>query len=124
MNKPEYSARYYAKYPERVKASGERYRAANLVLVRTRQRSHHRRRVAEWRAFADALKLAVGCADCGYNAHAEALDFDHRPGEVKSFNVSKGYQYAEAIALAEVAKCEVVCANCHRVRTAQRRGSK
>jgi hypothetical protein len=68
-----------------------------------------------------ALKLAQGCADCGYNAHPAALDFDHRPGEVKLFTVSlgstsKGIQTL----LAEVAKCDVVCANCHRVRTWER----
>lgn len=67
------------------------------------------------------IKLSRGCADCGYNAHAEALDFDHVRGE-KSFTISectgKGYDKL----LAEVEKCDVVCANCHRVRTKERRG--
>ena len=68
-----------------------------------------------------AYKLDLGCVDCHYNTHAEALDFDHIWD--KEFNVSDmvrlGYSWANI--LVEIEKCEVVCANCHRVRTAQRR---
>lgn len=66
-------------------------------------------------------KLAAGCTDCGYKAHAEALDFDHI-GD-KTFTISKagslGYSWKRI--LTEIEKCEVVCANCHRVRIASRR---
>lgn len=70
-----------------------------------------------------AIKLAAGCADCGYNAHAEALDFDHRPGQQKSFTISEVAGRKWETIIAELAKCDVVCANCHRVRTASRRPS-
>lgn len=60
--------------------------------------------------------------DCGYNTHAEALHFDHRPGEVKCFNIGEqiGNRSMEAL-WAEIAKCDVRCANCHAVMTASRR---
>ena len=62
-------------------------------------------------------KVCNGCADCGYNSHAEALDFDHLRD--KKFNIAsaprKGYSWERI--LIEINKCEVVCANCHRVRT-------
>jgi hypothetical protein len=49
------------------------------------------------------------------------LDFDHL-GE-KSYNVSDAI--ARVLSWArielEIAKCEVVCANCHRIRTHERR---
>lgn len=61
-----------------------------------------------------------GCVDCGYAAHPAALQFDHLPGVDKSFQLSNSLQRAWADVLAEVAKCEVVCANCHAVRTATR----
>lgn len=54
--------------------------------------------------------------------HPQALDFDHLPGFPKTRDVSQ-MVYAnkwEPIE-AEIAKCEVVCANCHRVRTESRR---
>jgi hypothetical protein len=46
------------------------------------------------------------------------MDFDHRPDEAKLFTISHGKgQYGEEKILAEIAKCDVVCANCHRLRT-------
>lgn len=72
-----------------------------------------------------AYKLAVGCADCGYAVHPAALEFDHLPGHAKRFAVTaaifSGYSL-EAI-FAEIQSTEVVCANCHRVRTAQRKSA-
>lgn len=70
----------------------------------------------------DRYKTIVGCTDCGYRAHAEALYFDHLPQFEKRFEVcARNYNKARKTILAEMAKCEVVCSNCHRVRTARRR---
>jgi hypothetical protein len=78
----------------------------------------------EARARLDAIKLASGCVDCGYHAHAIALDFDHLPERgAKQCGISrlvKDCSCWERI-MAEVSKCEVVCANCHRVRSLKRR---
>ena len=64
------------------------------------------------------------CADCGHSFHSSAMEFDHLPGFVKIFEISRWKQYsAEAIKL-EIVKCDVVCANCHRIRTAERRAIK
>jgi hypothetical protein len=77
---------------------------------------------AKRRAELIAYKLERGCMDCGYNAHGAALDYDHRPGEVKSFMIMRdGICRSEATVWDEVAKCDVVCANCHRIRTYDRR---
>lgn len=67
------------------------------------------------------IKVRSGCKDCGYQAHAAALDFDHRPDEVKSFEIARAANRVRARVLEEIAKCDVVCANCHRVRTFERR---
>jgi hypothetical protein len=68
-----------------------------------------------------AVKLEAGCADCGYNAHPAALDFDHLPGTVKCFNIGPdGPSHSWHDVLLEIAKCDVVCANCHRIRSATR----
>ena len=69
----------------------------------------------------DALKLASGCADCNYNAHAVALDFDHIPERgPKRGNLNDMRHRPWSEVAPEIAKCEVVCANCHRVRTLNR----
>ena len=64
------------------------------------------------------------CADCGKHYPPYVMGFDHREGETKLFNVSNwNVQRWVSIPmlLAEIAKCDLVCANCHRERTHQRR---
>jgi len=59
------------------------------------------------------------CADCGIQYPWYVMQFDH-VGE-KEFNLSDRKQgLSEAKLLAEIAKCEIVCANCHAERTYQR----
>ncbi len=59
------------------------------------------------------------CLDCGNHFQWCAMDFDHVRG-VKKQAVSKMPNYRREMVEAEIAKCELVCANCHRVRTHQR----
>ena len=63
----------------------------------------------------------MGCVDCGYNEHPAALDFDHLPDTNKVRDIKSGQQLGWAALQEEIAKCEVVCANCHRIRTSERR---
>lgn len=66
----------------------------------------------------------VPCADCGCRYPHYVMDFDHRPGEKKCFPLALAAGQTrlswEKIS-AEIAKCDVVCANCHRERTHQRK---
>lgn len=55
------------------------------------------------------------CADCGVQYPPFVMDFDHQ-GD-KQFPLSRGHQYGIRRIVAEISKCEVVCANCHRIRT-------
>jgi uncharacterized OB-fold protein len=108
MRRPrtEYDRKYRQTHPEL-------YRAIN---ARRRQKTKDRAR---------ALK-AQPCADCGKLYPYYVMDFDHRPGETKSFGIAK-YLSVESTTSsyakldAEMAKCDVVCANCHRERTYRRR---
>lgn len=60
--------------------------------------------------------------DCGGSFDPYVMDFDHRDGEEKCFNVSAAIPMGLNIGrvLEEVAKCDVVCSNCHRMRTKRR----
>jgi hypothetical protein len=82
---------------------------------------HRKRTVVEERAW--ELLTFLGdrpCVDCG-ESDPLVLEFDHI-GE-KSFNVGKGLRDCNwQSVLDEIGKCEVVCANCHRRRTALRGG--
>lgn len=59
------------------------------------------------------------CMDCGKTYPPVVMDFDHRPGEEKLFNVAKAMADRRGMkkVLDEIAKCDLVCSNCHRIRT-------
>lgn len=60
------------------------------------------------------------CADCAVRYPFYVMDFDHVGGEKKML-VSKLVNFGSTSRLfAEMAKCDIVCANCHRERTWQR----
>lgn len=80
-----------------------------------------RKRGAKWRLLG-MIKKERGCVDCGYNAHAVALQFDHISDDKKdSVSNLVRSDYAWRTILEEINKCEVVCANCHAVRTRDRK---
>lgn len=66
-------------------------------------------------------KKTLKCIDCGYNKHIEALDFDHLAGKFKNISQMIVNSYSWGKILEEISKCEVRCANCHRVKTHERR---
>lgn len=55
------------------------------------------------------------CIDCGFSNWL-ALEFDHQGN--KEFNVSEGLLYSLDRVKKEIEKCEIRCANCHRIKTA------
>lgn len=60
---------------------------------------------------------AKPCADCGVQYPYYVMDFDHVRG-TKLFNIGEGAtNFGQERLLAEIEKCDVVCANCHRERT-------
>lgn len=63
------------------------------------------------------------CIDCG-NDNPIVLEFDHRDMNEKSYNVSDMIRAPMAWAKIEeeIAKCDVRCANCHRIKTATQLG--
>jgi copper oxidase (laccase) domain-containing protein len=100
------------------KAYGAAYYQKHKVEARSKQKSqreHIRRLVQEH-------KERAGCMDCKQMHPYYVLDFDHRDGMTKVDGVCglvKSGCSLEVV-MKEVQKCDVVCANCHRIRTHQR----
>ena len=67
------------------------------------------------------LKLSLGCKDCGYKTHPAALQFDHLPQYTKTAKITRLIGGNFDNLLAELKKCECVCANCHAERTHERK---
>lgn len=98
-----YDRRYYA----------ERGRSARLARVRAWR--------AAQRAWMDSLKEGRACADCGETFPTCAMHWDHLPGHAKFADISVMVtRFSRAMILDELAKCELVCANCHVLRTVAR----
>ena len=72
------------------------------------------------KAWLEKLKSTTPCMDCGGIFHSCQMDFDHVRG-TKKFQVcnSAAIRFRHTIE-AEMSKCELVCANCHRLRTYRR----
>jgi hypothetical protein len=98
---------------EDVFASRPKGTSRNLAR-RTAYRETHSKLLAELRT--------VPCLDCGGTFPFFVMEFDHRDPSEKTYLVSQmvGRAGTKSI-LAEIAKCDIVCANCHRERTCQRR---
>lgn len=60
------------------------------------------------------------CADCGIQYPYYVMDFDHRDGEEKLFELNSVARKTIPWILREIEKCDVVCSNCHRERTHRR----
>ena len=62
------------------------------------------------------------CVDCG-QTNIRVLEFDHVRGN-KSNNIARivGEGFSWSTIEAEIAKCEVRCVNCHRIKTNERSG--
>lgn len=107
----------------RVNANIAARHAANPEHNRGRDRLRSQKKAAKTRVafhgLVDRLK-AVPCQDCAGLFHFAAMDFDHVRGE-KKFNVAMGASFSKSALLEEIAKCDVVCSNCHRIRTYKRR---
>lgn len=84
---------------------------------RRKNREYMAKRRAERQGWLYGIKNAP-CMDCGGRYPAVCMDFDHRPGTGKRFNIGERFAMVSMSDLrAEVAKCDVVCSNCHRLRT-------
>jgi len=99
------------------------YSDAEMAHEARRAKARERMRYDQRRALIDEIKLARGCADCGFKAHPAALEFDHLPGSRKVRTIARMSSGRTSLTTleAEMAKCEAVCANCHAIREAQRR---
>lgn len=75
-------------------------------------------KTAYMRGVLATARIRAGCAVCGYNAHASALDFHHFKGE-KFMGVTRMLTYARERIIEEISKCVVLCKNCHAIVTTE-----
>ncbi len=101
---------------ERRNISQKKYRKAHLEKVRDWERNERARR----RLWIEVFKNKP-CADCKKLYPSYVMQFDHKRD--KKFMISKNiYNFGIKKLREEIEKCDVVCANCHAIRTWSERG--
>jgi hypothetical protein len=112
-NENDYVPRYDRK-------SSNKRRNICWVCHREESKSYRKKYRSKVRNIINSYK-DVPCKDCGVKYPSYVMDFDHI-SDNKSFTVSDGSanQSIEKL-ITEIKKCEVVCANCHRIRTHKRK---
>ena len=98
----EKSAAHYQKHKEKIQKRD------------TEKRKRHKAKAIEF--------MGGKCADCGFTTeYKEVFDFHHIDPKEKEFYPARIMQYAWTTIEAELKKCVMLCANCHRIRHAKER---
>lgn len=113
-----------------VRVSGKRYQSYCEDCNKQYQRKYYnnekvryngnrKSRLVDLKAFVDSTKFEKPCADCGYNYPSFVMDYDHRDPSKKIYSISsmRSRRFSVENIQKEIDKCDLVCANCHRVRT-------
>ena len=112
---------------DRLRAYQAKYRATHREEIRGYQQAYTKRypdrfktkmegRLSKQRGYL-MLLLSRGCLECGMS-DVRVLQFDHVPERgTKKFKVTADVYKPWKTFLEEVEKCDVVCANCHAIRT-------
>lgn len=84
---------------------GHQYKTCNSCITEARH-SDVKRRCVEY--------LGGRCVGCGYNRCLKALEFHHKDPEMKDFGIGGAYNRSWKSIKAELDRCVLTCANCHR----------
>ncbi len=104
------------KMPRVSKEANREYQRRWYANNKETQMERTQTRLRDIRAWFAALKGTLSCITCG-ESRAATLDFHHRKGEDKEQSLAHGvsFGWSKKHILAEIAKCDVLCANCHRI---------
>lgn len=95
------------------RAAWRKWYATGDNAIFYRKRAHKKRReLREWFA---QFKATLRCSRCP-ESDPVCLDFHHRNPAEKDFSIYQALnrKASKKSIMAEVAKCEILCANCHR----------
>lgn len=115
-NNPEKHKEWVENNKEKKKITDDRWRSKNKQKIR----EINRKRQLEGMQFLNEYKEKHGCAVCG-ETNPIILEFHHKNPAEKKYNVTQYYLHSRGAMLKEIAKCDVLCANHHRIADFDRR---
>ena len=100
-------------FPVALTTTTKVYRRRKCDTCHASAKYRRRRAVSKW--FED-IKCTLSCRRCG-NRDFRVLEFHHPSASDKEFAVADMVRsgFGRRRVLAEVSKCETLCANCHRI---------
>ncbi|MGC2234561.1 MAG: hypothetical protein WA584_00180 [Pyrinomonadaceae bacterium] len=98
---------------DKVRAYNREYYQRNRAHLLDKQREKNRRFAESRRRWIVDYKKTLECVRCGEN-HSATLTF-HKDRSDKSFEIGNAIRFGVSLKrlIAEIKKCEVLCANCH-----------
>lgn len=115
---------YYQKNKEKIKDRQTKHYQVNKKRIIKKRLEYRNKNLDRYKqncknrynknsAFIRRVKLKFGCKKCGYKKHPSALDFHHLKDKINS--VTKMSFRSLKIIKEEMRKCQILCANCHRL---------
>lgn len=101
---------YYHKHKEQQAIKAKEWREKNKDYVRQTQRENKRKRKIEAICY-----LGGKCQVCGCLFHPACFEFHHKNPTLKDKDPSKMLSLSKERLYAELDKCILLCANCHRI---------
>lgn len=95
------------------------HRNKDKIKARAKENTLKTRRVV--REYILQYLLENPCIDCG-NSNPIVLEFDHRGDKLFAIGMAINMGYSLKKVKTEIEKCDVRCANCHRIKTYNERG--
>jgi hypothetical protein len=115
VTKKEYDHKRHKRLKKRIYANNRRWQKANKkkwveYAIKRCDKRH------------DLLAIIKNrpCLDCAGWFEPCQMDFDHRDESTKYKSVSALWGFKLKTIIKEIKKCDLVCANCHRLRTYRR----
>ncbi len=106
--KYQWQQEWLKKHPEYVKKWRRTYYLKNTEKLKEKVKQQKLVR-KEW---FENYKKTLSCCVCGEN-DSRCLIFHHKDPKKKRFDLATQAQYGRKSVLKEIAKCDVLCANCH-----------
>lgn len=112
---------YRIKNRNRILSNRRKWRTENKDKINKQKKIHRLKFIKKVLKYIDSIKKGP-CMDCNQSFPIKCMDFDHRPGEIKHKNITayKSGNSSMKVIKREIAKCDLVCGNCHRLRTFSR----
>lgn len=110
----------YKRREDRAAAAAKHYRNNKKKII-SRSSARNKRQKKKNKEFVHRVKRRFSCVDCG-ESNPIVLEFDHVRGEKRKNIADMVVNYYSIKTIKnEMRKCDIRCANCHRIKTSERK---